>query len=146
MNANEARNVLDHLSDWHLKILDDFLVYELHTTLIRKVYRVYQKEVLASISDGSLASISRGIGKSKTQTRNLLVNSMFLLTFYHNWAHFVLTEIPPQFSLLAEQLINQLDIGIQETVLSPYLLKIQGKIRRFAPQYACLIGNVHVTI
>ncbi len=102
--------------------------------------------VLSHITHGSLDAIARSISKPKKQTRNLLVNAMFLLTFYHNWAHFVLTFIPAHYAPAADGLVNQLYIGIEMTMLTPFLLRVQGEIRKFAPQYASLIGNTHVRI
>ena len=102
--------------------------------------------VLSHITHGSLDAIARSISKPKKQTRNLLVNAMFLLTFYHNWTHFVLTFIPAHYSRVTEVLINQISNGNEMTMLSPFLLRVQGEISKFAPQYANLIGNAHVRI
>jgi len=39
MNKDEARRVVSHLSDWYLKIYSNLLARELHTPIIRRVYR-----------------------------------------------------------------------------------------------------------
>jgi hypothetical protein len=146
MNEDEVRRVVSHLSDWHLKIYSNLLARELHTPIIRRVYRLYRMMVLSNITHGSIAAIARSISKPKKQTRNLLVNAMFLLTFYHNWTHFVLTFIPSHYSQASDGLINQLYNGCENSKLNTLLLRVQSEIRTFAPQYASLIGNAHVRI
>lgn len=132
------------LSEKYCLLTKDLSSEELVLMKTKQVYNVYVNVVSKHITDTELTELSKLIEYPETDCKRMLINVLFMSSYYHTKAHDILKYLNSDTRLIYI-LLNQADVARHTQTIKPqpFLSKIQNEIKTLGIGEETYVCNAH---